>query len=270
MKIKLNRKYKVENEEGITLIELLITMPIATLIIVVLLSALFTQYTSVLAESARSNLRTNGQTLLINLQDELLFTIAYGEQLNADLVDAYQPSGGWKNDSNPQTLIINEVALDSTRRDDDRHIVRRKNNNCETSTVSSNSVAINNVIYFIQDVPNSEYDSLVKRTVTPTYNLCSIDQNTGKPCTPTTSSCLGNAKKTSCPSSQQGYNNCSIEDSVLTENVVSFKIKYFAKNNIETIYPSSSNKVEITLTLGDTVFGKKVQTEIKHTIRKIN
>ncbi len=89
------------------------------------------------------------QTLLINLQDELLFTIAYGEGLNTDLSDAYAPTGGWSYDTTPQTLVINEIALDSTRRDESRNIVRQRTNNCETSPVTANGVAINNVIYFV-------------------------------------------------------------------------------------------------------------------------
>jgi type II secretory pathway pseudopilin PulG len=261
---------KRDNQEGITIIELLITMPIATMIIIVLFSVLFSQYTSILAESARSNLRANGQTILINLQDELLFTISYGEQLNSDLSDAYSPSGGWVHNSNPQTLIINEVALDSTRRDDDRNIVRERTNDCATSSISSNSVALNNIIYHVKDNPGQQYDQLVKRTVTPTYSLCSIDRNTGQPCAPTTSTCLGNAKKTSCPAGQEGNNNCVVADSILSEKVIDFDINYFTKNNVLTTSPSSAEKVEIILTLGDKVYGKEITTEVRHTIRKIN
>ena len=259
-----------KNENGFTMTELLVVIPLTSIILVTLVGSLFIQYTNVLAESARSELRTTGQRLLINLQDELLFTIAYGEQIDANLSDPFAPSGGWQHDSDPQTLIINEVALDSTRRDEDRHIVRRALNTCETSAVTANPVAINNVVYFVQDEPDSNYDSLRKRTLTPTFPTCSIDLTTGEPCTPTTATCLDNVKRTTCPAGNVGAGNCTTEDSILTENVLDLDIKYFAQNNVETTFPSSADKVEITLLMGDKVFGKEVEAEVKHTIRKIN
>lgn len=255
---------------GFTITELLIAIPIASLILVVLFAELFNQYTVVLSEAARSNLRTSGQALLINLQDELLFTIAYGETKDVNLSDPYEPSGGWAYNSTPQTLIINEIALDSTRRDNDRHIVRRRFNPCATSSVTANPVAINNVIYFVKDVPGSNYDALYKRTLTPTYLLCGIDSGTGSPCEPTTSTCLGNAKKTSCPSENVGTGTCATADSLLTDKVQGLSIKYFAENNVETPFPSAADKLEITLTLGDKIYGRDVSVEVKHTIRKIN
>jgi type II secretory pathway pseudopilin PulG len=257
-------------QDGLTIIELLIAIPIASMIIIVIIGSLFTQYTAVLAESARSNLRSNGQTLLINLQDELLFTIAYGEELNTDLTDAHQPTDGWSYDSTPQTLIINEIALDSARRDESRNIVRQRTNNCETSPVTSNGAAINNVIYFIQQDPGNEFGSLVKRTITPVYDLCSIDRSTDTPCTPVTATCFGNAKETSCPAEYVGTGACSRSDSVLSENIKDISIEYFSENNILTTFPSAADKIEIVLTLGDTVYGREVEAIVKHTIRKIN
>ena len=259
-----------KNQQGFTILEILIALPIATLIVIILFGTLFTQYTNSIAESARSNLRSSGQTLLINLQDELLFTIAYGEEINDGLVDDNEPPGGWRYDSTPETLIINEIALDSTRRDDDRHIVRQRINNCETSNISANPVAINNVIYFVEDNPDSEFDRLVKRTIVPTYDICSIDSETGLPCTPVTSDCRGNAKETSCPEALVGFGNCVQSDSILSENVLDLDISYFAENNVETLLPSAADKVEIVLTLGDKVYGRNLEVDVKHTIRKIN
>ncbi len=264
------RHKRNEKQDGFTMTEIAVVIPLTSIILVTLVGSLFLQYTEVLAESARSDLRTTGQRLLINLQDELLFTIAYGEQTDANLSDPFAPSGGWTHNSDPQTLIINEVALDSTRRDEDRHIVRRALNPCETSDITDNPVAINNVIYFVEENPDSNYSNLRKRTLVPTFSTCSIDVATDNPCTPTTSTCLDNAKLTSCPAGNVGSGNCRTEDSLLSENVVDMQVRYFAEDNIETTFPSSADKVEITLTLGDKVFGQEVEAEVKHTIRKIN
>lgn len=257
-------------QKGITIVEILIVLPLASLIMVTLLSVLFNQYTDSILESTRSNLRSSGQALLINLQDELLFTIAYGEEIDDELTDPYAPSGGWTYNTNPNTLIINEVALDSTRRDDDRHIVRRQINNCESSSVTSNPVSINNVIYFIQDNPDSEYSNLYKRTLTPAYTTCSIDTSTGDPCTPISSTCRDNAKVTTCPKTEVGNNNCEDEDSLLSENVIDMQLTYFAKDNVVTPYPSAADKIEVTLTLGEKVYGREAVAVVNHTIRKIN
>jgi type II secretory pathway pseudopilin PulG len=270
LKTKPNQDSSHNSQRGFTILELLIAMPIATIVVIILFGSLFTQYTAVLAASTKSNLRSSGQVLLINIQDELLFTIAYGAVLNPDLADSDAPSGGWRHDSNPETLIINEIALDSTRRDDDRNIVRRRLNPCISSSVSANPVAINNVIYFVKDNPNSNYDTLYKRTITPTYNYCGIDTVTGNPCVPTTSTCKTNAKKTSCSTAVVGTNNCIAEDSKLSENVLDFEVEYYAKNNIPTQFPASADKVELLLTLGEKVYGREIEVEVKHTIRKIN
>lgn len=261
---------KTNRQQGFSIVELLIVLPIVSMVVLVLVGALFSQYANSLSESLRTELRASGQTLLINLQDELLFTIAYGEQMEGRLDDPNEPVGGWTYDSDPQTLIINEIALDSTRRDDSRNIVRQRVNNCESSSITANPLAINNVIYFVQPSASSKYSKLFKRTITPSYNLCSIDTLSGDPCTPVSATCRGNAKVTTCPEALVGTNGCGDKDSMLTDKVLDFSIKYYAENNVETTFPSAADKIEIELTLGDKVFGRDVKAEIKHTIRKIN
>jgi len=269
--MKFKRQNKLSgNQNGITLIELIVSITIATIIIVSLTSILFTQYGSILAESSRANLRANGQALLTALQDELLFTIEYGHTLSVDLTDDFAPTGGWTYDTNPDTLIISEVALDAARADENRNVIRQQLSACETSLVTDNPVAINNIIYFTQDNPGSLYKNLYKRVVTPTYATCSVDRNTGDPCTPETASCLPNAKETTCPVADVGSGNCTKRDSLLSENVLDFSVKYFMLDNIETPFPSAAEKIEISLVLGDRVFGRNIEVDVNHTIRKIN
>ncbi len=258
------------NQKGFTLLELLIAIPLATIITTVMIGTLFSQYTEVLIGSAKSNLRAEGQSLLINLQDELLFTIAYGETLDVLLVDVHQPTGGWRYDTSPQTLIINEIALDSTRRDEDRNIVRQRLNPCETSAVTANPVSINNIIYFIGDIPDSNFGTLYKRTITPAYDLCGIDSTTDDPCSAVTTACKGNAKVNTCPEASVGSGGCTTKDFVLSENIQDLNIEYFAENNIATIFPSAADKIEITMTLGDKIYGRDVTVDVRHTIRKVN
>lgn len=258
------------NQSGITLIELIVSITIATIIIVSLTSILFTQYGSILAESSRANLRANGQALLTALQDELLFTIEYGHNLSTNLTDNFAPTGGWTYNTDPDTLIISEVALDAARADNNRNVIRQQLSACETSLITDNPVAINNIVYFTQDNPGSLYKDLYKRVVTPTYDTCSVDRNTGDPCTPETGSCLPNAKVTTCPVANVGSGGCARKDSLLSENVLDFSIKYFMLDNVETPFPSAAEKIEVSLVLGDRVFGRNIEVDVNHTIRKIN
>ncbi len=266
-----HKNSKHENyQSGYSLVEIMIALPLVSIVVIILVSALFTQYASTLAESARTTLRASGQTILINLQDELLFTIAYGESLEGRLSDPNAPSGGLTYNTDPQTLIINEISIDTARRDDSRNIIRQRVNNCSSSSITANPLAINNVFYFVRPNTANRYSTLYKRTIVPAYPLCSIDLTTGNPCAPETATCRGLAKGTTCPASFVGTGNCTGKDSPLSENVLDFTVKYFAEGNVETPFPSAADKIEIELTLGDKVFGKDVQTVVNHTIRKIN
>ncbi len=257
-------------ERGLTIVELTITLPISAIIVVSLISILFSQYGSVLAESTRANLRASGQALLTSLQDELLFTIEYGHDLHTDLTDPYAPSGGWTYNTTPQTLIINETALDGARADSNRNIVREELTNCASTSITDNPVAINNLIYFTEDNPDNTYLNLRRRTVTPTFSLCSIDRVTGDPCSPETVSCLDNARDTTCPVANVGSGACVKQDTLLSGNVIEFTVRYYESNNILTPFPSAAEKIEIDLVLGDNVYGRDVEVEVNHTIRKIN
>ena len=259
-----------QSQAGFTLVEILVGISLALLVSGLLFTALFSQYITVLVEAERANLRSSGQSLLVSLQDELLFTIYFGEEINEDLTDPNAPSGGWTHDTTPSTLLINEVALDSVRNDVDRNIVRKEVNDCETSPITSNPVAVNNIIYFVEENENNDFMTLYKRTITPDYALCGIDEVTENPCTPTTTTCKGNIKQQSCPAEEIGNDGCLVEDSVLTENVSDFSVTYYTVDNVETIYPSSAEKIQVSLTLSDVVYGRDVDAVVNHTIRKIN
>lgn len=259
---------KAELQKGFSLTELMVSMVLISIFSILMFSIFTDQFASGLIESSRVRLRAEGQYTLLNLQDELLFTIAYGEEIENRLTDSYAPVGGWQYNQDPAILVINEIAIDSTRRDDTRHIVRERVNNCETSSITSNPLAINNEIYFLDKNPDDAYYTLYRRTVTPDYDLCSIDSD-GDPCSPVTADCRGNAKESTCPVSVAASDGCR-PDAVMTENVVSMDITYFAEGNTVIETPSDAEKIEVTLTLGDKIYGRDIEATVTHTIRKIN
>lgn len=254
-------------QKGFTIVELLVVISISTLVIVFMIQILMSQYISALTESTRLRLRTEGQAILINLQDELLFTISYGEELEDRLIDIHEPSGGWTYDTDPQTLIINEIALDSYRRDETRNIVRQRVNNCETSSITSNPLAINNIIYYLEDNADDDFYSLRKRTVVPSYNTCSKDTD-GNPCTPETATCRGLGRTTTCPDS--AVTTSCPKDLTLSKNISDIQIDYYREGNVPTSIPSSAEKIEVTLVMSAVVAGQNLDVTVNHTIRKIN
>lgn len=259
------------DRKGITITELVVVLPIITIVIVLLVGILFSQYGTVLAEARRSSLRAEAQSILNGLQDEFLFSITFGQELDDGLNDPHAPMGGWDFDTDPSTLIIYEIALDSNRRDEERKIVRRRLSSCTGTNAELNPTAINNIIYYVEDNPNNNFNQLVRRTVTPTYATCSEDRATGDTCVPTTVTCLDNSRTTSCPADQVAIDpDCDREDVVVNENLVDFNIEYFLEDNIPTPFADSADQLELTMVLGDRVFGRDVEVEVVHRIRKIN
>jgi len=257
-------------QKGFTIPELLVSVFISSVIGFIMFGYLFNQYTFALAQSARMNLRTSGQIMLMNLQDELLFAISYGETTDPELVDLNEPSGGWQFDAEPFPLIISEIALNSRRQASDRKVLRRETNPCASSAITSNNPAIINIIYFLEDVPGSPYNRLVKRTIVPTYSLCGIHETTGDPCNVGNAGCSGMVKETTCPAGDVGSGGCTAIDSVLNENVISMSQTYLDGSGAVVTFPSSATMIQFDLLMGDRVYGRDVEVELTHTVRKIN
>ena len=78
-----------QNEDGVTIVEMTVVIPVAAIIVVFLISILFSQYGSVLAESTRSNIRANGQALLNALQDN----VAKYESVHGSIPSDNGPAG---------------------------------------------------------------------------------------------------------------------------------------------------------------------------------
>ena len=112
---------------GFTILEILIALPLVTILSVVVSGTVFQQYGQLLQGSERARLRVEGETTLLSLEDELLFATSFATGKSTDLVDVNAPSGGWTNSTTPtETLIVYETALDADRRDPDRNFIYKK------------------------------------------------------------------------------------------------------------------------------------------------
>jgi type II secretory pathway pseudopilin PulG len=247
------------DERGFTLVEIIIILPIVTFLIVVVIVLAQTTYYRILANNAETNMRLEGQVLLSQLQDQLLFATDFGETKSSDLVDAHAPAGGWNSESDPETLIIYETSLTGGRRDPDRQFVYKETYNCNSNNAQYNPIAVDNVIYFAVPNENNNYYSLYRRILTPQYATCNT-----------------NYREQTCPTeSDIGSNYCEATDSLLSDHLVDLDVEYYDQDNalIDTTgtgSPLDGEKVRVTVTLGNVLYGNPVEVSSSLTMKKIN
>jgi len=237
-------------QKGFTIIEMVVVLPIVSIIAIGIITLVMNMFFQIMANNSRLNLLLEAQTVLLSLQDELLFTTNFGEGIMNNLGDAYAPTGGWTFDTSPNTLIIYETTLTAPRRDPDREFVF--NGSC------NGPIAFDNVIYFTEQNDTNPYHTLYRRILTPQYSTCN-----------------SNYRVQTCPAIFVGTLPCESPDSVISDRVIDFNIEYYDSNNnlIDTASsgtPLDGEKITINLTLGDNLFGRNVNAESSITMRKVN
>ncbi len=241
---------KKPDQKGFTLLEILIALPIASMLSLVIAGTMFNQYGQLLQGSARARLRMEGEILLLSLEDELLFATDFATAKSNDLVDVNAPpTPGWTYNTTPtDTLIVYETALTADRRDPDRDFVYKRGGTC----ASSFNIAINNLMYFTTDNPNDNYRTLYRRTLVPQYATCGI-----------------NFKKQTCPATAVA-SPCTNSDTLLSNKVVDFQVEYFDDNNVALTSPETAELVKLTLTLGEKIYGENILVPTTISMKKVN
>jgi hypothetical protein len=241
------------------MVELVVVIPIVSVIAIGIITLVMSMFFQIMANNSRMNLLLEAQTVLLSLQDELLFTTNYGETTMSNLNDPYKPSGGWDFDTNPDTLIIYETTLTAPRRDPDREFVYRYTSySCSGANANYNPIAFDNVIYFVEPNANNDYYTLYRRVLTPQYTTCGT-----------------NYRVQTCHEENVGVDPCYAIDSTISTNVVDFQVDYYdADNNlIDTSgsgSPLNAEKITLHIRLGDKLFTKRVEAKSSITMRKIN
>jgi len=248
-----------KNQSGFTLIEILVMLPVVSFIITVLVVLAQRSYYTILANNAETNLNLEAQTILFPLQDELLFATDYADTISSSLSDPFAPTGGWRHDSDPQTLIVYETTLDKPRRDPDRDFVYKRDYACGSYYSPYNPIATDNIIYFMKPNADNDYYTLRRRILTPQYATCGT-----------------NYRPQTCPSTANfGTGGCQKVDTVLSDHVIDFEVNYFDENNNQIDLsnggsPLSAEKLTIKLKLGNKILGKTVDATSTISMRKIN
>lgn len=235
-------------ESGFTLIEVLILSPILMVTVVLLMSYLFNQYGQLTQQGALINLQTEAQNIVFSMQDDLFFARSFESDMNANLTDTYKPSGGWKSNTTPPTLIISDVALTTNRRSATRSPVYINTYGCTPqATLEQNDELFQNTIYFVSGT------NLYKRVLTApsTLSIC------GTP-----------FQKQTCPSGHT-TSTCPL-DRQLTDKLNTFSVTYYDTDNNTTSTPENAEKVKVSIQLKDKAFAEDIYADSSITLRKLN
>ncbi len=246
-------KLRKRNEGGFTLVEILIILPIVSITILVLVDFMVRTYFQLYKENAQVNLRLEAETMLLDLEDELLFATDYGNDMSSDLSDPHQPSGGWTYNTNPDTFIVHETTLTAPRRDPNRDFVYKNTYGCTGSNSAYNPIALNNLMYFTSDNPENDYYTLYRRTITPGYSTCGT-----------------NYKRKTCPEVSVGTNGCTAADSKLTTKLKDIDLEYFDENNAIVSQPIQAERVKVTVTLAEKQYAEEIQIKASISMKKVN
>lgn len=236
------------SQKGFTLIEVLIMSPIIMVTVVLLMSYLFNQYGQLTQQGALIDLQVEAQNIIFGMQDDILFAKSFESDINPNLVDTYQPGGGWTSSTTPPTLIISDLALTTNRRDPNRSPVYINTLGCTPDDVlEQNDELYNNTIYFVSGT------NLYKRTLTAPSAM---------------STCGTPYQLQTCPSANATV-TCPA-DKLLTDKLDTFSITYYDTGNTVVTSPELAEKIQVSLQLKDKAFAEFIYASASSTLRKVN
>lgn len=235
------------HQSGFTLTEILVVAPVVMLTIIIVMSFLFNQYGQLTQQGAQINLQVEAQNITFSMQDDIFYASGFASILNDNLIDSYQPSGGWKYDSTPETLIISTPALTGNHRAEDRQPVYIDTEGCDPSVVQENSPLLNNVIYFVDG------SNLYKRIVTAPDTL---------------QTCGTSFFRQSCP--QSSSNPTCPSDRLVTDKLDAFNIVYFDAAGTEVDTPEQASKIHVNIQLKDRAYANDIYATSSITLKKLN
>lgn len=235
------------NEAGFTLVEVLVMTPVIMVTVILMCSFLFSQYGQLTQQGAQLNLQVEAQNIVFSMQDDIFFADSFETTKNANLSDAYAPSGGWNYATTPPTLIISTPALTGNRRSENRQPVYINTEGCDASVLEQNSVLYNNVIYFTSGT------NLYKRILTAPSSMLT---------------CGTSYYRQSCPAQNVGA-SC-VADRRLTDKLNSIAITYYDATNTVVSSPTTATKVKIDLQLKDKAFAEDIYANSTITLKKLN
>jgi type II secretory pathway pseudopilin PulG len=96
---------KIANNQGFTLVELLIICPILMVVIAILMNFIFNQYGQLLVQNTAIDLQVQSSQIISAIKDDVEKSPALVSQLDTELIDNNAPDGGWKADNNSVLMM---------------------------------------------------------------------------------------------------------------------------------------------------------------------
>ena len=237
-----------KDSQGFTLIELLVISPLVMVVAVGTMTFMFNQYGSLVKQGGQLNLQLESQNILFGLQDDLWYANQFTSGLNTNLVDNYQPTGGWSVSANPAPLIVSTAALDKNRRDSNRQPIYINESTCTPPDGNGvNSILYNNVIYFVDGT------NLYKRIITAPTSM------------PT---CGTSYQQQTCPATN--VTSTCRADITLSTHINSFTVTYYDTSNAIVTNPEIAESVKVSIVLKDKAFGDDITATSSMRLRKLN
>ncbi len=248
MSTMLSKKWLTAvNSKGFTLIEVLIMAPIIMVTIIIIMSFLFNQYGQLTQQGAQINLNVEAQNIVFSMQDDIFYANAFVDDLNSNLVDSHQPSGGWDGTTTPTTLLISTPAMTQNHRSASRQPVYINTVGCGSSVLEDNDALYNNIIYF------SSGTTLYKRIVSAPSTLAT---------------CGTSFLKQTCPAASV-TSTCQA-DIVLTKNLQSFTATWYDSSGNVVTSPGSATTIKVDLQLKDRAYATDIYANSTITLKKLN
>ena len=247
--------FRRKQEEGFTLVELLVVLPIMVLSLAVLATYLITLYGKLLEQNGQLELGINAQQALFTARDDLFFANRFAGSNQTDTTDPYAPGGDWSAVPD-KALIVYEHAYTANRQIAGRSLVYKANTPyaCGSANIADNQYATNTVIYFLSG------DKIYRRVLIP-------DQS---------DNCSTTFRKQTCPAANASA-SCPA-DTVIAENVQTYTLTYYDRfgalltdtkltNNPDAFI--QAQRAEINLTLRKSVNAEFITANAKINIKKL-
>lgn len=262
----LTPRKTTQQEQGFTLVEMLVVAPIAILSIAAIVSLAISMVGDAMISQARATTTYDTQDSLDRIEQDIRLSSAFmdtfsslpaGQGLNAK--PAYNAIPANTTDTTAftasnNTLILNQTATTSNPFDPNRDIVYYTNqpNACGAANTYLNRSLSTKAIYFLRDDGSGSNKILWRRTVVPDWNT-----NTGASVT-ANSVCNAPWQRDTCPTLSSA--DCKAIDEKMMENVSSFTITYYTSTGAVAANARSATSAKAVLTTSKQVAGSTVST----------
>lgn len=199
------------SEDGFTLVELLVILPILVTVVAVLLSVLVMVLSQINTARSSTGLIYETQNALDVIERDMSVSTLFLTSSDTGYQDTYGPDNAgaawsYKGDSaTSRTLITRNFATTESPYNGNRAPVFLNQLGCDTDHLYFNDPYYVNIIYFVRN------NTLYRRTLTdPSRVLCATPYQTR-----------------SCPSDAAWVSACVVRDTALITGIQSFQVAYY-------------------------------------------